>query len=420
MPDLTRLLVLATVTALGALLAAELRSRPRAALAFWLGVLAFVPFWLAVPVGTVTVPPSTMAALVVLPACWGAAGPGWGPSGGDRLLLVAVAATVGAVLLSSSPRYLLPAMLLQGVLSYVVGRRLTTLAGPSWSVDLVAVVTVACAVWAILETATDVHVFAGLRGLPSLTSWNQVQYRGGVSRAEGAWGHAIALGSWLSLGLPFVLGSSLRRTWWWVGVVLAGAFATLSRGPILGCLLVFALCVLFLGSVPTVRRIAFGLTALAVGAVVVPPVVAFMGTVSGELTTTQDYRAHLVEHALADVHLVGRADNVVTAPDGTLRYREFSSIDNAFLLSALDSGLVVTALLAAGLLVAVVRVLRGIGTVADIALAGQVLVLATVATITQYQAAVYFVAGVAVSLAASRQSPGSATAQPDRPGRVRA
>ena len=136
-----------------------------------------------------------------------------------------------------------------------------------------------------------------------------------------------------------------------------------------------------------------------------PIALRFIGAVSNELDRSGRYRLNLLAHVIEDIHLVGRAAHAFTDPDGTLRYRGFRSIDNAFLLMAIDAGAIVTALLALGLLVAAVRVLSRKGTAADVALASQILVLGTVAMITQYLAAIFFVAGVAVSLASEVNHP---------------
>ena len=88
--------------------------------------------------------------------------------------------------------------------------------------------------WSILEFGTGWHICETF-GPSSL--WQLIQVRGGFERSEGAFGHAIPLGAFLALCLPFV--NELRR-----GrqiaylLIVGGLLATLSRGPILAMFLV--------------------------------------------------------------------------------------------------------------------------------------------------------------------------------------
>jgi hypothetical protein len=382
---------------IAAMLAIYLAPRPRVALGFWLGVLAFVPHWITAPVGTVELLPATVATGIVLFALvMGSEKDGL--RSGDKFLLLAVAATAAEVVLSTTPDYLLAALVLQGLTAYVVGRRLAVRVGAEGTINAIAVFTALCGLWSTLEILTGVRVFENLTTASDLSFWATTQERGGLGRSEGAWGHAIALGGWLSLGLPFVIASTLR--WRRIAIMLTvvGVLATLSRGPILGCIIGLVLCVFFLRAIPTPRRLALALISASGAILVSMPVLNFLNAVGEELDTTQRYRAGLLDYAQRDLHLVGRAETAITNSDGRLIYRGFGSIDNAFLLTAVDAGILVAAMLAAGLVVALIRTLRGHGSVADLALAVQLVVLATVAMVAQYQAAVFFVAGVAVAM----------------------
>ena len=70
------------------------------------------------------------------------------------------------------------------------------------------------AVLAILEFVTGTNLF--ITYLPNTTSlfdiWGTLQPRGGVIRAEGAFGHSIALGASLGIAVSLTLGSSFRAS----------------------------------------------------------------------------------------------------------------------------------------------------------------------------------------------------------------
>jgi hypothetical protein len=388
-----------TAVVVAAIAACFVIDKPRFALGLWLSSLALIPFWLAIPVGPVDLSPATVAAIVVLPA---ALATRTRFALGDWLILVSVAATVGVVFFAGSPLYLLSALILQGLTAYLIGRRLVARTGRNWAVSLIARLVIVCAIWSIIEAVIGIHVFKNLSGVRDLTFWAEIQTRGAFDRSEAAWGHAIALGGWFSLGLPFVFTAKFKHPVFWCLVVLAGAVATLSRGPILACVLGTIVCVTLLQTEKSSRRTALGISLIVATAVVGPIALEFAGAVSTELNRSSGYRLTLLSHAIDDIHFVGRADHVFTSADGTLRYRGFGSIDNAFLLMAVAAGAVVTALLTLGLLVAAVRVLMRKGTAADVALASQIVVLGTVAMITQYLAAIFFIAGVAVTLASDK------------------
>lgn len=398
--------------------------RPRAALTLWLAALALVPFWLAVPAGRLDLTPATVASILVLPA---AARPVAGDRmrRGDLVLLAAAVATALAVYVNHSSPYNFTTLVLQGCLSYFIGRRLTLHAGAQWTTRAIARFGVVCAAWSIIEFGLHLHVFEHLAGAPDLSFWNGVQVRGGFDRSEAAWGHAIALGGWLALTMPFVVVAKLKFFAASVIVMLAGVVLTFSRGPIIGCLVALLLAVLFLHDITGRQRATVLFVAMVGGALVLPTALDFIGATSGELDQTANYRSNLLTYVRDDLHLLSRASNASLVNDKLL-YRGFGSIDNEFLLRGVEVGALVVAILAVGLIAALLRTLRGRGTPADVALAAQIIVLFTVAMITQYQAAVFFIAGVAVALATAPRAPapdfrhlsvpgGEAGALPSRP-----
>lgn len=383
-------------------LAFFLFNRPRAALGFWLVVLAIMPFWLAVDVGA-KLPPTALASFVVLPAAlrgYGASGEDWKPRGGDMVLVLGVFCTALLVVVEKAPNYTIGTLVAQGVTAYFVGRRLSLAAGEQWTYRAIGITTVALAAWSVTEYFTGWHLFTGVHGAASLDFWSDIEYRAGQARSEAAWGHPLALGSMLSMGIPFVF--MLRWRFPLLLLVNAGILATLSRGPILGAVVALGLCVVFLPTMSIRQRVAALLAAIAGAAIGLPFLLARFSDASGELKASSDYRAMLLRLVPGDMHWFGRADYVTTNTHGTLSYRgTIGSIDNAFLLIGLDLGWVVLGIFSLGLLAAFWRTISLRARTAEVALASQIVLLLTVAMITQYQAAVYFVAGVAVAWARS-------------------
>ncbi|MGR6971715.1 O-antigen ligase family protein [Streptomyces cynarae] len=385
-----------------AVLCSGLARHPRLLLALWLSVLALVPFWLTVESASLHLPPATIATILLVPALLHYSR-GVRPGVSDVVLCLGCA---GAVLMTlfGAPQYAAAALITQGGTSYAVGRILTARVGTSATFKAIAVITVIVSAWSLAELATGIHVFQNLQGAADLSFWNQIQVRGSLARSEAAWGHAIALGAFISMGIPMIFASGLKWTPALVIIAVGGTLATLSRGPILGAVIALSFCFIFVRFESRSRRLAIAAALTVTTGLLISPLLKLFAGVSSELDTTSAYRAELLTHAIDDLKLFGRADHVWTSAEGRLLYRGFGSIDNAYLLMALDLGLVVTSVFAAGLGVALWRTIRFRGSAADLALASQIPVLFTVAMITQYQAALFFVAGAAVS---ARRATGS-------------
>jgi len=375
-----------------------LASRQRAAFAFWLLVLCTVPFWLQVTVVS-GLPPATIASVIVLPAIIKAR-PRDRLAMVDRVLIFVIVLAVVTTMLKLSSRYVISAPVLQWVTAYVVGRRLGYACGRHFVSNAVAVAGTAIAVWAIGEYIFHVHVFEHFATTATQGSWAAIQTRGGADRSEASFGHAIALGGFLALTIPFVFTSRYKARLVMIGVIEAGILATLSRGPMLAGLLTALLVVVFfaphLGAAMRFWTSTGGLLALTF---IVPIVRDQFSSASNELASSTQARQNLWKYVPGDLHIFGQASNVQVdlKAVGNAAYRGVESIDSTPLWIGLSFGWAIVGLLAICLAAAAVRVLSRRGSPAEIALIGQLPVLATVALITQYGAAVWLVAGLAVA-----------------------
>jgi hypothetical protein len=397
-----------TGTALALLLPAAmaalwLASRPRLAFAVFLVVLCAVPVWIVEPNLGVAMPPASLAFLLVVPAVVLVTRqpmrlPDW-------WLVGLVGACATATVVFDSPTYAMGALVAQSATAYLVGRRLAPAAGEVWTYRAMAVATAIVAAWACIEFVSGLHVFENLVGSGSQSFWRTIQVRGGIDRSEAAFGHAIALGGFIAMGIPFVLSANFRtRTQLLLLVVLSGGLvSSLSRGPILGGLLALVLTLVFLPSSQVTRNtrlVVFGVGLFAVF-VVAPRLLDFFVSVGAEETAASaDYRQRLLSYWATDLNLFGQADFVTVTPTGETLYRGFQSIDNAWLQLGLQFGGVPLVMAAAVVAICMIRVLQRRGRPAEVAVASQAFVLATVAQITQYGPAVWMLGGMAVAFAA--------------------
>ncbi|MCR2317514.1 hypothetical protein NSR99_23260, partial [Salmonella enterica] len=89
----------------------------------------------------------------------------------------------------------------------VVLARVTT----DWITSTIAVVAIVAAAFAVVEFLTSFNPFVLISGSGVVyETWSPLQERGGVLRAEGAWGHSIALGAALAMSSAFVVATRWR------------------------------------------------------------------------------------------------------------------------------------------------------------------------------------------------------------------
>jgi hypothetical protein len=229
--------------------------------------------------------------------------------------------------------------------------------------------------------------------------WGTLQLRGGVLRAEGAFGQAIPLGAAIALGVPFALGSRLR-TWLKfsvVAVLLAGTVVTFSRIGMSCAVLGLLLCAFFLrGSLTTRVRVALvGVLAVAVAAAF--PLLSEVFTSAGsEATDSAAYRGGLLT-TIGTMSPFGVASSYQKTPAGIVYFDGFKSIDSALIFAGLNLGLVAMVIGLVGLAAAIVVVLLRRATPATIAVVAQIPALTSVALITQYAAFFWFTVGMAAT-----------------------
>lgn len=403
---MTNLLLLAVLVPVGALIAGLLARRPKAAIVLWLIVMTCVPAWLSVKFIT-SLSSLNFAFLLLIPAIWIAADKR--VSKVDIMLALFVACATVAYVAAGTPQYAFAMVFVQWLSAYWVGRYLAPAAGQQWTYRAMGITAALIGAWALTEFTFNWHVFVDL--VDKSAGWNAIQVRGSFARSEGAFGHSIAMGAFLVLGLPFVIAGKFRPIprFLMLAVVAGGVLVTFSRGALIGALIALVVSVLFLPTVSLSKNIrtAFIVAIVLASLTVIPMILDLFDAVSYDLDPSTAYRQSLPTFILQDMNAFGPANNMQQAPDGRYFYRSFGSIDNAYLLTVLQFGWVPTAFLVAALLSVILRIVLRRGGPADMAMAAQIWVMGTVALITQYGMALWFVAGMAVAFA------GKATAMPD-------
>ncbi|WP_163632498.1 hypothetical protein [Microbacterium sp. B35-04] len=363
--------------------------------------------WLQVDVGASLQPLSMLAVCLVPSILYHWRGK---VRAGDWLMVgFAFAATV-AWLLFDAPQFAWMAVLTQWGAAYLVGRSLGPAAGADWVTKAMAIAGTVVGAWAVLELMFGLHIFEYFAVAMDTAGWHNIQIRGAYARSEGAFGHSIAMGGFLALCVPFVIASrvSAFTRVAMLAIVLGGAFATFSRGAIIGAVAAVAISLIFLPNVDIARRTRATLVTLSIIATVavVPLALNVLDSVSSDFTVSTSYREDLAVSFVPDLHAFGLGDGVQFLNDRQF-YRQFTSIDNAYALMGLQLGWVPLAFLLVGVVSVGIRLLRRRGGPADAALAAQAIVLFTVALITQYGFAVFLVAGFAVGFGRTT------TAKPD-------
>lgn len=387
-------LALAVIAAI--FLAFGLRKHPRAALVVWLGCIILVPVWPEIRIG------ASLQALSVLAVCLlPAVLTHWRGKlrAGDWLMVAFAATSTVAWLGFQAPQFAWVAVFTQWIAAYLIGRSLGPAAGREWVTKAVAIAGMVVGLWAVAEFIFSWHVFEAWFVELDKAGWHNVQIRGTFARSEGAFGHSIAMGGFLALCAPFVIANktTMPRRIVMLVIVAGGVLATFSRGAIIGVALAIVLSLIFLAGSAISKGARLGLVFLSIVAavVIVPWTLSLFDSVSSDLTVSSDYREDLALSFLGDLHMLGIGDGIQFL-DGRQFYRQFTSIDNAYALMGLQLGWLPVAILVLGVIGVVIRLFRRQGGPADIAVLSQAVVLATVALITQYGLAVFFVAGLAV------------------------
>jgi len=405
---------LATVLILLALIIAH-RS-PRLALVAALCMICFVPIWIGARLGfngnlflPAAVLASLAAALVLLPVR------SFRPSPIDAVL-VGLIVLAASSFITSDPVLALSFLVTPFtyfVSGYALGRIATARLGVDVVYRTVAVLFTIVAALAILEFATGVNPFVGLKVDNALfQEWGDIQLRGGLARAETAFGHSIALGASLALAIPLTIAArfpfALRLGM--VGLMLAATVLTFSRIGIICAFLGLALSAIFLRDRLRGREragILIGGGALA--ALLLPLVTDVFAVAGTEATNSANYRSDLFS-LLSQTNLVGFSDSVHRSPSGKLTFGQFVSIDSQFVLTSVTTGSLALVIVGVALVAAILLLLRRRAEPATIAVIAQIPALATVALITQYAVLLWLVVGIAATsqslLRSTRLAPG--------------
>lgn len=313
-------------------------------------------------------------------------------------LVVAAFGSIGAALAFGGEWGHAQYTLISWLLPYAWGRVATARVGLEWVAACISVFAIIAAALAAIEFVTLQNLFVQLPGVGG-AMWTGLQFRGGLLRAEGAFGHSISLGSALALSAPFLFATRWR---WGVKlagfvVIASGTAATLSRIGLIGLLLGVVCTALFLhGFVTRRQRIALSVTALVVTLAALPSLSQVFDDAGDEASGSAAYRADLVP-LIAEMRWIGISEARQVTASGEDYFGAFRSIDSALILTGLRHGLIPLAILCALLVVCCWSVAVGRGTPASVGIVAQIPALATVALITQYAPMLWFVAGVAAS-----------------------
>jgi hypothetical protein len=376
-------------------LAIVVHLQPRLGVLLWLITVAFVPFWLGLEFIVYFLPTSLMGILVLV-----AVRPTVPRLGGfDLIAAFFFISCLAPAISGGATQSTIFGILSQALLAYLLGRLLPVDVDPQWIYACVAIVFTVVAVLALAEFVFGWNPFVSLGpASPLHVKWGVLQGRGDLLRAEGAFGHSIALGSSLALAIPLTLAAPLhfRLRLVMVIVMLGGVAVTLSRISMVSAGLAVVLTVVF-GKQGVPRQLKVGIIALGAvaAAVLAPYFVSVFQAAGDEATNSADYRGSLTE-LIPDISLLGISSAAYRSTTGELFFGRFQSIDSQLLYTGLTYGWFALICAAVLLVAAGVVLLRGHATPATIAVVAQIPALATVALITQYSMLFWFIAGLAM------------------------
>ena len=396
-------LLIAVAVAVAVLGFVVLRRYPRLAVASWIVSICFVPIWLGFGVGfngNYYLPPATAAAFLVVAALLPV--PRFRLSWLDGLMTLVVVCAICSLFTGNAGIALGAAILVVTyfVAGYIVGRVAPLKVDPLWIHGAIAVCFTLVALLAIVEGLTHFNPFVLIKAPNSLyAAWGSIQSRGGVPRAEGAFGHSIALGASLAMAIPITLASPFRF-WIRVGMSLTMLVATVftfSRIGMVCALLGVVLSILFMRDAISRRaRITLVTIVVIASAALFPLVISVFDDAGSEATDSANYRGDLTQ-LFGTMNPIGVASSAEKNSAGTLYFGNFRSIDSQLILTGLTNGVIVLVAVVVALVFGILLVLRGKATAATVALVAQIPAFATVALITQYSIFVWFVAGLAAT-----------------------
>ena len=386
-----RLMVVMALAAVGAV---AIRARPRLAVLLWLGTVCFIPIWLGVNLGQYYQPAQIVAMFIIIvlfPRLRSRFG------GADLVVLLFAAVSLIPVILGTGSRATASVLLLQWLVAFMLGRILPQRIDIQWVYGAIGIFFTAVGILAIAEFFTSYNPFVKIAASNRLYEiWGMLQNRGGFIRAEGAFGHSIALGSCLALSIAPTLASrfNLAVRAGMVLVMVSATVVTFSRISMVCAVLSVVVSVLFLPDRMSFRvRVCLVSGMAVVGITVASFVTRTFEAAGSEATNSAAYRGNLTT-LIPDMAPLGLSSIASRTSTGELYFGRFRSIDSEIILLGLTYGwiplvIALTLLFAA----AVAVILRRVNPPA-VAIIGQIPALATVALITQYEMYFWFMAGL--------------------------
>ncbi len=375
-----------------------LRAAPRLTVVLWLLVLFFVPVWVGVSIGPFWSAITLMTILAIATCSTSIRlSPVDGLIAGFGAIIVMEYA-LGLISLSAAV-----IALSEWLIPYSWGRLILTRVRLEFIIRAVATMAVVAAALALVEAVTSTNFFVLIP--PGSQSdyeiWSTLQIRAGLTRVEGAFGHSIALGATLSMCAAFVLATRRRLVVRLaLLLIITSAIAlTLSRIGLVTLVITVALSIVVLPQLSRLARVIISLVGLTAALVVVPFISRVLLTAGQEAGGSADYRFDLLMLGQVLRPFGAAKDITGLTMNGEYLGVFARSIDNALLVVALRVGWVPTILVTISIILAMIFIFkRGRANVANIAVAGQLPGLLTVAFITQYSTFFWFVVGLAVAL----------------------
>lgn len=369
-------------------------AHPKFAVVLWLISVCFLPFWLGVD-NPFYLPASSLAGFVVLGGAY-LRNP-WRIGRVDIavLLFCALCLVCGVVGLSRPGD--VTNVVTQWLLSFIIGRLLVQRAGLSFTYRAIAYVFTAAAVCSIVEFFFDWNpYYSWVVDNTQYLAWGHEQDRGGIVRAEWAFGHSIALGCSLAMSIPIALACNFKPVVraGLIALLLGGTVVSFSRSGMISAVFALLLSLLFFsGKEKTRGKLAVVLTLGIMAWFAIPKVLAVFVEEGRRATISADYRLTLID-LIPSMNPLGLAKGYTEPSRGEFYFQGFKSIDSTFVLLGVSFGYLVALLALAAVAWLTWQVIRRTSSAPAISILAVVPALFTVALITQFGSIFWFFLGM--------------------------
>lgn len=373
------------------------RAMPRATFVAWSVAMFFTPIWIGVTIGhNLFLSAVTVVTLIALAGLI------------KELRLapadIAMAVLVGLVTLQYalsiiSLTYAVTTVL-EWLIPYAWGRLVLSVIPPRFITSCITSCALIASAMAVTEFATGFNIFSKIKvNNPLYETWGTLLTRVGYLRAEGAWGHPIALGAALAMCVSFAFATSWRPKYQVLSILLiaAGTVLTLSRTGIYTLILAVALSIALLPNVRRATRTATAVIGIIGGLIFAPFIMRIFSDEGQTAQASASYRGNLFS-LFSFVKPFGSAQSLdgVTIAGHYIGFYS-KSIDNTFLLTGLRLGWFPLGAFCLVIILAILPIfMHQRITPAIIAVAAQIPGLFTVALITQFGMFFWFMVGLAV------------------------